>query len=154
MESKVELIHGTSVAMGDFAALISGPSGSGKSDIALRFLSLKSALVSRERGALMLVSDDQTKFSIKNKKLIASAPKIIAGKLEVRGIGILEFPYKENAELSLIVKLVPAEAVPRMLDDPVPTTEILGVPVPTIQLAPFEASAPLKLLLALSSKNK
>ena len=57
-----------------------GPSGSGKSDLALRLL---------DRG-FTLVSDDQTIVSRDGDRLIASAPPNIAGKLEIRGIGIVD----------------------------------------------------------------
>ena len=60
--------------------LISGPSGSGKSDLALRLL---------DRG-FTLVSDDQTIVRKDGDRLIASAPPTIKGKLEIRGIGIVE----------------------------------------------------------------
>ena len=88
----MENFQGTCIAFGEEAVLFRGPSGSGKSDLALRCI---------EKGA-DLISDDQTILCRKNKKIIASAPRTIAGKLEVRGLGIVDFPYREDASLVLV----------------------------------------------------
>jgi len=140
-----ELIHGTCVAFGAYAALIRGASGSGKSDLALRFL----ALAPEGERAPILVADDQVFVEARGDALLASVPPTIAGKLEVRGIGIIEFSYVAHAELVLVVDLVPARDVPRMLPEPWERTMIAGRSVARIGLEPFEASAPLKLKLAL-----
>src|SRR3954467_1212574 len=75
-----ETVHASTVASEGRAVLITGPSGSGKSDLALRLL---------DRG-FTLVSDDQTLLKRSGTRLIASAPPTIVGKLEVRGIGIID----------------------------------------------------------------
>jgi len=75
-----ETLHASTVALDGRAVLISGPSGSGKSDLALRLL---------DRG-FILVSDDQTIVRKDGGHLVAGAPPTIAGKLEVRGIGIVD----------------------------------------------------------------
>ena len=75
-----ETVHASTVAVDGRAVLITGPSGSGKSDLALRLL---------DRG-FILVSDDQTIVKKDGDRLLASAPPNIAGKLEVRGIGIVD----------------------------------------------------------------
>ncbi len=75
-----ETIHASTVATEGRAVVIAGPSGSGKSDLALRLL---------DRG-FTLVSDDQTTIKREADRLIASAPPNIAGKLEIRGIGIVD----------------------------------------------------------------
>ena len=72
-----ENLHGTTVALDGRAVLISGPSGSGKSDLALRLF---------DRG-FVLVSDDRTIVRKEGSRLFASAPETIKGKLEVRGVG-------------------------------------------------------------------
>ena len=73
----------------------------------------------------------------------------IAGKIEVRGIGIVDMPFIEAARLVLVCDLVKREDVPRMSPDPLERTEIAGVAVPLLRLYAFEPSAPLKLKLAL-----
>jgi HPr kinase/phosphorylase len=141
-----ELVHGTCVALGTRAALLRGPSGSGKSDLALRFLAL-----SAERGDKpMLVADDQVFIAPNgNGALVASAPSTIAGKIEVRGLGIVEVPAIVEAGLTLVCDLVGPKEVPRMPPHPWERTVIAGVPVKLIKLDPFEASAPVKLKMAL-----
>jgi len=143
-----ELIHGTCVALGAHAALIRGPSGSGKSDLALRFLALHP-----EPGIeLLLVADDQVWVERQNNgSLVASAPPTLAGKFEVRGLGIVQVPHREAARLALAVDLVLPQEVPRMPPDPLDRITIAGGELPVVKLAPFEPSAALKLRLALLS---
>ena len=148
MSEKRELVHGTCVALGPHAALLRGGSGSGKSDLALRFL----ALPPEQDLQPLLVADDQVWIEAQgNGSLVASAPETIAGKIEVRGLGVLELPHRENARLILVADLVPAEQVPRLPPDPRPRITLSGVALPVVKLAPFENSAPLKLKLALLS---
>src|SRR6478752_5882906 len=81
-----ETLHASTVAKDGRAVLITGPSGSGKSDLALRLL---------DRG-FTLVSDDQTILKKDGTRLIASTPMTIAGKLEVRGLGIIDMERTDN----------------------------------------------------------
>jgi HPr kinase/phosphorylase len=143
-----ELVHGTCVALGSHAALIRGRSGSGKSDLALRFL----ALPPEQELESRLVADDQVWVEAQaDGSLLASTPPTLAGKIEVRGLGILELPHCVEARLILAVDLVAAEDVPRMPPDPPERITIAGAPLPVVKLAPFELSAALKLKLALLS---
>ena len=71
---KTETIHASCVALGEQAILLTGPSGSGKSDLALRLL---------DRGAI-LVSDDYTVLTANRGRVVATAPATIAGRIEVR----------------------------------------------------------------------
>lgn len=148
MSEARELIHGTCVALGTCAALIRGPSGSGKSDLALRFLALGA-----EPGLEpFLVADDQVWVERKSDGcLVASAPQTLAGKIEVRGLGIVQVPHREAARLALAVDLVLPQEVPRMPPDPLDRITLAGSALPVVKLAPFELSAALKLRLALLS---
>ena len=140
------MVHGTCVALGRRAALLRGCSGAGKSDLALRFLALPGDGPLRPS----LVADDQVRVAPgRDRTLIVSAPPTIAGKIEVRGLGIMRVPFVADAELVLVCTLVGGRDVPRMPPEPEATTLIAGVSLPTLGLAPFEASAPLKLKLAL-----
>jgi serine kinase of HPr protein (carbohydrate metabolism regulator) len=116
--------------------------------LALRFLN---QLAPRwTRGVIPnLVADDQVLIAQVGTRLLARAPQTIRGRLEVRGIGIIDVPSVDQAELVLLVDLVKPEAVER-LPDYVTTEVILGVTLPYLRVAPFEASAPLKLCLALT----
>jgi serine kinase of HPr protein (carbohydrate metabolism regulator) len=148
LDDAPELVHGTCVALGRTAALLRGPPGSGKSDLALRFL----FLARRGPAALeapILVADDQVCLTRKGARLLARAPGSIRGKLEVRGVGIADVKSLEEAELALVVDLVPAGEVERLPDGDA-TARLLGVEVPLVRLSPWEASAPIKLAVALA----
>ena len=131
-----ESVHATTVAIGGRAVLITGPSGAGKSDLALRLL---------DRG-FELVSDDQTLVRRESDRLIASAPPQIAGKMEIRGIGIVDMEAVSDARVALLVELV--SDIPRLPDDGRERV-ILGVPLPLISIDAMTASAPSKVALAL-----
>jgi HPr kinase/phosphorylase len=143
-----ELVHGTCVALGKRAALLRGPSGAGKSDLALRFL----ALPGEENLRPLLVADDQVWIERAEKgELLASPPNTLAGKLEVRGLGILDVPFMAEARLVLVCDLVATGEVPRMPPEPWESTTIAGIELPLLRVSPFEASAPMKLKMALLS---
>jgi HPr kinase/phosphorylase len=141
-----EVVHGTCVALGRRGVLLRGSAGAGKSDLALRFMALPGD------GALCpgLVADDQVYVTANpDGTLTAAAPPTIAGKIEVRGLGIMPVPFVAEAKLVLVCDLVAGKEVPRMPLESAETIVIAGVPLPTLRLAPFEASAPLKLKMAL-----
>ena len=142
----VKLSHGTCVALGDRAAILQGAPGSGKSDLALRFI-----FGTPEDLAPALVSDDQIRLTVAAGRLIASPPETIAGRIEVRGIGILAVPFRPQAEVKLLVELVAPECVPRLPPSQPPCSTLCGIEIPTLRVAPFEASAHLKLRLALQN---
>lgn len=132
----MHLVHATSIEIDGHAILIRGPSGSGKSDLALRLID----------GGAMLVADDQTELSAENGRLFASSPASIAGIMEVRGLGIVRVPHRDRVPVALVIDLIDAKDVER-LPEPV-MTGILGVSVPRVALAAFEASTPAKVRLA------
>ena len=131
-----ETLHASTAAIDGRAVLISGPSGSGKSDLALRLL---------DRG-FVLVSDDQTIVKKSGAQLLAAAPPTIAGKLEVRGIGIVDVERVDNVPIALVVELT--SEIQRLPDDSRDRL-ILGVRVPLISIDASTASAPSKVALAL-----
>lgn len=138
-------VHGTCVALGPRAALLRGPPGAGKSDLALRFLNMY------DRDSASLIADDQTRLEISGRELAASAPEPIKGKLEVRGVGIIEVTTMPQAELVLLVDLVDSKDVERLPADPPPKETVLGKSLPVFKLAPFEVAAPIKLKLTLEN---
>lgn len=135
-ELSSETLHASCVAIDGRAVLIEGRSGEGKSDLALRLI---------DRGAA-LVSDDYTICTRNSGVLHGAAPANIAGKIEVRGIGILALPHVDRAPIALIVTIL--DAPPRLPDGP-RTRRIAGVEVPQVALPALEPSAPVKVELAL-----
>lgn len=131
-----ESIHASSVAIDGRAVLIAGPSGAGKSDLALRLL---------DRG-FTLVSDDRTVVRRDGDRLVASAPPQIAGKLEVRGIGIMDVESVNDVPVALLVELT--SNIERLPDDG-RERPVLGVSLPLITIDALTASAPSKVALAL-----
>jgi HPr kinase/phosphorylase len=133
------LVHATAVAIAGSAVLLRGPSGSGKSDLALRLI---------DAGA-RLIADDQSEIWRDDDTLLVRAPASIAGLIEARGVGILKVDALPMARLALIADLVAPQHVERL---PEPCSEtIFGLAIPLVAIAPFEASAPVKLRLALAA---
>jgi serine kinase of HPr protein (carbohydrate metabolism regulator) len=131
-----ETIHASTVAIDGRAVVIAGPSASGKSDLALRLL---------DRG-FTLVSDDQTLIKREGERLMATAPPNIAGKLEIRGIGIVDMETIGNVPVALFVDLT--SEIQRLPDDN-RERPLLGVRIPLITIDAMTASAPSKVALAL-----
>ncbi|HWH22826.1 MAG TPA: HPr kinase/phosphatase C-terminal domain-containing protein [Allosphingosinicella sp.] len=135
-DNQAETIHASCVAIGGRAVLLGGPSGSGKSDLAIRLI---------DRGAV-LVSDDYTLLRPASGGLIAAAPTTIRGSIELRGVGLVSLPSVEEAPVALYVAL---SAAPQRLPE-LQTIELAGIELPLIALSALEASAPIKVEAALN----
>ncbi|MBI4185109.1 MAG: HPr kinase/phosphatase C-terminal domain-containing protein [Proteobacteria bacterium] len=132
-------VHGTALLLNGAGVLLRGPPGAGKSDLALRLI----------EGGARLVADDRVDLVREGERLIAAAPARLAGLLEVRGVGIVAVAHATRAALRLVVDLVAPDEVSRL---PEPRRcRYLGLTLPLIALAPFEASAPAKLRLAVAA---
>jgi serine kinase of HPr protein (carbohydrate metabolism regulator) len=131
-----ETLHASTVAVDGRAVLITGPSGSGKSDLTLRLL---------DRG-FVLVSDDQTIIKKNGSRLCATSPPTIRGKLEIRGVGIVTVDHVEDVPVAMVVELT--SDIQRLPDDS-RERPMLGVPVPLISVDALTASAPSKVAVAL-----
>ncbi|MBL4800572.1 MAG: hypothetical protein JKY45_01685 [Emcibacter sp.] len=138
----MSLIHATGVFFADKGLLLKGPSGSGKSDLALRLMAL---------GA-ELVGDDYLEVSCgKDGRLTMIAPSNIAGKIEVRNVGILAVPHRGKTEIDLVLDLVLLGDIKRLDRLPEPGTFSLeGRAVPCLGFYAFEASAPEKIRAAIN----
>jgi serine kinase of HPr protein (carbohydrate metabolism regulator) len=139
--SSATQIHATCVEVAGAGVLLLGASGTGKSDLALRLID----------GGARLVADDRTDLLRRDGELFAAAPHTIAGRIEVRGIGILAVPAVAEARVRLAIELVEPARVERLPDGR--SREFLGVSVPLLALDPFAASSAAKVRLAVRQPN-
>ncbi len=117
-------------------ALILGPSGIGKSDLALRAV----------QAGCVLIADDYTWLWESGGHLYGSAPETIAGRMEVRGIGITNEPARKMTRIHLAA-LAQTDPVERMPENEI--TPLLGIGIATIRVNPREASSVTKLVARL-----
>lgn len=149
-----QVLAGTTIARHGVAALIRGRSGCGKSDLALRAICTPLLLPGETLAtSFQLVSDDMTVITRHGHQLTASAPVALLDKLEVRGIGIIAMPGLAQAPLRLIVDLVDGQ-IERLPDDPGPQERLLGIAVDLVEIRAMEASAPVKVALALERAGR
>jgi HPr kinase/phosphorylase len=134
------LINGTCVAIEDLAILIRGAPGAGKSDLALRLI---------DAGA-QLISDDYCETTTSDGALVASPPRTISNKLEVRGYGIVKFSTTNSATIALVVDLMPESEIERM---PASNTCVIdGIELRHLVVDARTPSAPAKIRLALRAE--
>lgn len=125
------LAHATAVAIDGRGVLLTGGSGSGKSDLALRLI---------ERGAILICDDCCDIVDGPDGPDIHVRPSI-AGQIEMRGVGILERHHVASAPLAMMLQL---DRPPERMPDEDGRIALGGWSVPGFALAPFEVSAPLK----------
>jgi HPr kinase/phosphorylase len=134
-------IHASAVLVGTKAVLIRGPSGSGKSRLALALLQ------AADDGVLpfaRLVADDRCHAEAVNGRVLLRPAKGLEGLIEVRGLGIRRVPYEAQAIALLAVDL--AEHQPRMPDAGDHGVDVAGIRLP--RLAVGAGNEPFPLLLA------
>ena len=131
-----QMLHGTAISIGGHGVLIMGESGSGKSDLALRLI---------DRGAI-LISDDVVFLETHDNVPILTVAPNIAGKIEVRGVGISSVDFLASAPLRLIVQFIDA---PDRLPEDIARASIGDYVVPVSKLNPFEHSSAIKVEYAL-----
>ena len=137
------LMHATAVVVNNCGVLLTGKSGSGKSDLALRLIESKNAA---------LIADDAVLLEKKEQKLYARAAENIAGLLEVRGVGLVKYPYIKEAPVDLCVNLTDdTSAIERLPEKR--TKHILGLEIKQIDLYAKENSAPEKVMAAIRYWN-
>jgi serine kinase of HPr protein (carbohydrate metabolism regulator) len=126
-----ETVHATAVLAGAFGLLIRGRPGSGKSALALQLIG---------RGA-RLIADDRVHLSACHGRLLASAPAAMAGRLELRGRGILEVAYERCAVIRLVVDCVADAELERLPEPHHLEAMVLGVALPRQPVPPAGSQA-------------
>ena len=135
-------IHASAVLVGARAVMIQGPSGSGKSRLALALLQ------AAEQGMLpfaRLVADDRAHVEAVHGRLLVRAAPALAGLIEVRGLGIRRVPHEPMAVAGLLVELGQPDMA-RLPGDSAQQAEIHGIILPRLAVA--VGAAPLPLVLA------
>lgn len=135
-------IHATAVLVGARAVLIRGPSGSGKSRLALELIA------AARSGALRfarLVGDDRVHVEAAHGRLLVRPAAALAGMIEVRGAGILKLPYEPSAVVGLVVDL--AAAAERLPEVPQQQAEVDGIALARLAVAAGEPALPAVLAL-------
>ena len=134
---EIKNFNATSVVIDSFGLMISGLSGIGKSDLALRLI---------DSGAT-LISDDITICKRVNNKVYLFPPNKTKGLLEVREIGIINVPYVENINLVMIIDLLKKnnERIPEKK-----VRKILGLNFPVLSLDGKTPSSVIKVKVKLN----
>jgi serine kinase of HPr protein (carbohydrate metabolism regulator) len=119
-------VHASCVVVGEAGILIRGPSGSGKSRLAREILAAAGASTFAR-----LVCDDRVHLENRSGRLLARAVPAIAGRIEMRGVGLLAVPYEPAAVVRLVVDASSehGERLPQERDDAV---DVCGVTLPRI----------------------
>jgi serine kinase of HPr protein (carbohydrate metabolism regulator) len=135
-------VHATALLVGDRGILVTGPSGAGKTTLALALVGHFCA-----RGRLArLIGDDQLLVEARGGRLLCRAPAAIAGLAEVPGIGPRPVQAEPAAVVDLVLRLVAEGAAARMQD---PATEtIAGCALPRFDLPRRNVAAALPLVAA------
>lgn len=133
-----EVVHGGLIARRQDGfwrgALIQGPSGVGKSDLALRAL----------EAGFRLVADDRVVAFANAGRAWGKPHETLAGLLEIRGLGVVRTPALPFCEIALVIRCVETPEAVERLPDP-QFTPIAGVSIPVFDLWPREPAAPLKI---------
>jgi HPr kinase/phosphorylase len=141
-------VHASAVLVGARAVLIRGPSGSGKSRLALELIE------SVRSGSLLfarLVGDDRVHLRAAGGRLLVRAAEALAGLIEVRGVGILRLPYEPSAVVGLVVDLgANAERLP---DAQQGQAAVEGIRLPRLAVADGTKALPAVLAMLTSSRE-
>lgn len=137
-----DTVHASAVAIGGDGVLIRGRSGSGKSALVL-------SLLDRDPDTARLVADDRVILSRDGDRLLATPPPALAGKLEVRGQGIVEVAHLPAAAIALVVDLLPAGDCPRLPEPADASVTLLDVTLPRLALPIGAVDGPARVRFAL-----
>jgi serine kinase of HPr protein (carbohydrate metabolism regulator) len=132
MGGKTATVHAAAVLAGPRAILIRGPAGAGKSRLALALIqAAQCRLITFAR----LVGDDRIELAAAHGRLLARAPRALAGLLEVRGLGIRRLDYEPVAVVGLVVDLA-TPAAERLPATAAQQVEVAGITLPRLAIGP------------------
>jgi HPr kinase/phosphorylase len=126
--------HASAVLLCETGILIRGASGSGKSSLVLE-------LLRGDPGTAHLVADDRVVLSVAHGRLLADVPPMLAGLLEVRGLGLVKLPHIAPIVIRLIVDLVAPADCPRLPEEAEARLEVGGLSLPRLFLPAGEGGA-------------
>lgn len=129
MDRSATAVAASCVLLGARAVLIRGRPGSGKSTLARRLVEAPAPF-----PFARLVADDGTRLRAAAGRLVAGPPETIAGRIEVRGLGLAAVPFEPCARVALVADLVPAGEVARLPDEAALSAELLGIRLPRVAL--------------------
>ncbi len=147
-------LHATCVAIDGRGIVLRGPSGSGKSDLALRLIDEPGYGLGGELLRGELIGDDQIILTRRDSSLIASPPNRLAGLLEIRGTGIIGCPHVTEAAVELVVDLYQKDTIERFPDDQHMVFEALGISVRRIAVDAHLPSAAARVRAGLMASRR
>jgi serine kinase of HPr protein (carbohydrate metabolism regulator) len=143
--------HASCVALGGHGVLILGESGSGKSDLALRLIDQPGRGIGEDVLTARLVADDQVMLEVRDGRLVARPAPVLAGLLEVRGVGIVRIDHLDSVVVDLVVELMPVEKIERLPEADDCRMVVDGIGLPRVAVDPRSASAPARVRCALGA---
>ncbi|WFP76793.1 HPr kinase/phosphorylase [Mesorhizobium sp. WSM4906] len=140
--AKPENIHGTAILIGERGVLITGPSGAGKTTLALTLIDH-----CRIRGLFSrLIGDDRLLAAPHHGRLVCRAPATIAGLAEVPGFIPSPLPFEPGGVIDLHIRLVPKGEMARFQEEI--SEPVAGCAVPRIDLAERNAATAVPAVMA------
>src|SRR5947209_20561995 len=142
-------VHASAVKVGSLAVLIRGPSGAGKSRLAFDLIRAgRAGMVERA----VLVGDDRVHLATLGHEIEVRPAAVLAGLIEIRGLGIRRCDFVERATVGLVVDLEAADAE-RLPPAQSLKTSILGVEIPRIPVGPGYSPLPLVVAALTTTKS-
>ena len=137
-------LHATALVADGQGVLVFGPSGAGKTALALATIAMAHA----QGRFAMLVADDRVWLSVAAGRLVAEAPEAIAGLAEIRGLGPVAVAAERRAVIDRVVRLIPRAQAPRLAGDGARDEPVPGVLLPRLDLAEREIEGGARALCA------
>jgi len=129
--------HATALIYHESGVLIFGPSGSGKSALALALL----ALAKRSSVFAALIGDDRAYLRSSRGRLIATGANQTAGLIERRALGLLTVAHEPSAIVRLAVELSGRNRTWSRMPDAALTMSLMGIDVPRVTLDSRDSAA-------------